>query len=98
MHNLLTLVLTLTLPTIILAQTPAPDFTCPESDIAESDCMGPKDCTYPNPSSCTTFIRCTVNEDGKTGTAYVYDCPESLEWNDDKECDMAGEGDCERDL
>lgn len=61
---------------------------CSEEEIAETGCKGPKDCLYPNPDNCNSFIQCTVNSDGETGTPVVMPCPDDLEWNDiDKLCD-----------
>jgi hypothetical protein len=64
------------------------DSFCPPEDISATGCMGPKDCLYANPESCNTFIKCTVNSDGTTGTPIIMDCPAGLEWNDeDKVCE-----------
>jgi len=71
------------------------EFVCPEEDIAATQCMGPKDCLYPNPNSCTTFIHCEVNADGKTGRPTIKDCPSGLQWNDNKkECDWPQSSTC----
>ncbi|OKO92751.1 Race-specific elicitor A4 [Penicillium subrubescens] len=53
-------------------------FHCPEEDIINTQCLGPKDCLYPNPDNCGTFIQCTVNPDGITGTPVVMPCPAGL--------------------
>lgn len=71
------------------------EFVCPEEDIVSTLCLGPKDCLYPNPTSCNTFIQCTVNPDGVTGTPVVMPCPAGLEWNDSrKECDWPANSTC----
>ncbi|CAG2176816.1 unnamed protein product, partial [Oppiella nova] len=70
-------------------------FVCPEEDIANTGCKGPKDCLYPNPENCQTFIQCTVNADNKTGTPVVMPCPAGLEWNDNiKRCDYPESSTC----
>lgn len=70
-------------------------FTCPKSDIKATKCMGPKDCLYPDPDSCGTFIQCTVNDDQLIGTPVVMSCPAGLEWNNkNKECDYASSSTC----
>ncbi|KAJ6585823.1 hypothetical protein B0H19DRAFT_849130, partial [Mycena capillaripes] len=69
-------------------------FVCSREDIARTLCMGPKDCLYANPESCTNFIQCTVNPDG-TGTPIVMPCPSGLEWNDnEKICDWPSSKTC----
>lgn len=69
--------------------------TCPEEDIVATQCAAPKDCLYPNPNDCRSFIACDVNADGKTGRPTVLDCPSGLEWNDDqKECDWPADSTC----
>ena len=81
--------------TINKVQAETTDFVCPTEDIASTGCQGPKDCLYPNPDSCTTFIQCEVNADGTTGTPVVRDCPSGLEWNDNnKECDYPTSSTC----
>ena len=73
----------------------AADFKCPPEDIIATKCMGPKDCLYPNPHSCSSFIQCTVNEDLKSGTPVVMPCPAGLEWNDrQKICDWPANSTC----
>ncbi|RMJ21617.1 hypothetical protein PHISP_07510 [Aspergillus sp. HF37] len=63
-------------------------FTCPKEDIMRTKCMGPKDCLYPNPDNCETFIHCEVNADGVSGRPTVKKCPADLLWNDEKKwCD-----------
>jgi hypothetical protein len=72
-------------------------FVCPDKDIAETQCMGAHDCLYPDPDSCTTYIKCEVNADGETARAYVVDCPAGLEWsNDDLECVYPEDSTCPR--
>ena len=74
--------------TIDKAQALAADFVCPTKDIKNTQCKGPKDCLYPNPDNNSTFIQCTVNADGVTGTPVVIPCPSGLEWNNNKkQCD-----------
>jgi len=69
--------------------TPIPGYNCPAEDVA-GGCKGPKDCLYPNPSNCSTFIQCTA-----AGLAYVMPCPSGLEWNDnEKICDWPTQSTC----
>ncbi|CAF0750563.1 unnamed protein product [Adineta steineri] len=73
----------------------ASGFVCPEEDIAETQCLGDKDCLYPNSQDCNTYIQCTVNADQVTGTPVVMACAASLEWNDNtKECDYPANSTC----
>ncbi|KAJ7218396.1 hypothetical protein GGX14DRAFT_356973 [Mycena pura] len=57
-------------------------FICPVADIERTHCLDPRDCLYPNPDSCTSFIQCFVNADGMTGTPITRPCAGLLEWND----------------
>jgi hypothetical protein len=71
-----------------LAVVAQSDFTCPTDDLRNTGCRGPKDCLYPNPENCYTFIQCTVDFGGVTGTPVVMPCPAGLSWNDqEKICD-----------
>ena len=64
------------------------EFVCPTEDMIKTQCLGPKDCLYPNPDNCTSFIHCEVNDDNKTGRPTIKDCPDGLQWNDYMiECD-----------
>ncbi|CAG2176456.1 unnamed protein product, partial [Oppiella nova] len=54
-------------PTTTQRPTPLPGFVCSLEDIANTQCMGPKDCLYPHPTDCNKFIHCEVNADGQTG-------------------------------
>ncbi len=70
-------------------------FECPEEDIKQTLCLGPKDCLYPNPDRCDGFIRCEVNADLKTGRPVHKVCPEGLQWNDsNKICDWPQKSTC----
>ncbi|OBT80428.1 hypothetical protein VF21_00840 [Pseudogymnoascus sp. 05NY08] len=70
-------------------------FRCPSKDIINTKCLGPKDCLYPNPGSCNTFIQCTVDPGERTGTPYVIPCPRGFEWNDnDKKCGSPEKSTC----
>ncbi len=72
-------------------------FVCPKKDIIETKCQGPKDCLYPNPKNCTTFIHCSVNADGKSGTPHVKSCPKGLHWNTrTRSCDLPAAAKCSR--
>jgi hypothetical protein len=74
--------------------TPSSEFVCPEEDIANTGCKGPKDCLYPNPENCVTFIQCVPQPDG-SGKPQVMPCPAGLEWNDiKKECDWPKDSTC----
>lgn len=87
----------LSLPLVAALSFPgsAAAFHCPEEDIISTQCLGPKDCLYTNPNSCSTFIQCTVNPGGLTGTPVVMPCPVGLEWNDNKkECDWPQNSTC----
>ena len=93
-----TLLADLNLLSLTLLNASASDFVCPREDIAATGCNGPKDCLYPNPDTCNTFIQCEVNSDGVTGTPVVRDCPAGLEWNDNKkECDYPANSTCPKD-
>lgn len=71
-------------------------FACPPEDIIRTKCLGPKDCLYPNPDDCDSFIQCTVNPGGVTGTPVVMPCPAGLHWNDrGKICDYPANADCQ---
>ncbi|MEH1835806.1 MAG: carbohydrate-binding module family 14 protein [Nostoc sp.] len=68
---------------------------CPTEDITNTQCQGPKDCLYPNPKNCNTYIQCTVNNDGMTGTPVVMPCPGGLQWNDNQKiCDWPNSSTC----
>lgn len=71
------------------------DFVCPEEEIAETGCMGPKDCVYMNTDDCSSFIYCEVSADGKTAQPIIKNCPSGLQWNDNKkECDFPENATC----
>ena len=56
-------------------------------------CLGLKDCLYPNPNNCNTFIKCLATSD--KGTAVVIPCPIGLQWNDNKkQCEYPEESTC----
>ncbi|CAG2174142.1 unnamed protein product, partial [Oppiella nova] len=79
------------------ATTPKPGFQCPVEDIVRTLCLGPKDCLYPNPNGCDTYIHCTVDYGSRTGTPVVMPCPGGLLWNDNiKECDNPSKSTCPR--
>ena len=68
-----------------------PGYRCPSEDIAFG-CRGPKECLYPNPDNCSSFIQCT---DG--GLAYVMPCAHGTQWNDHKKwCDWPKHSTCTR--
>lgn len=70
------------------AQGDADGFVCPADDFANTQCKGPKDCLYPSPDSCGSYISCEVTPDGQTARPFIQDCPDSLQWNDNaKMCD-----------
>jgi len=82
---------TTTTTTTSRPNTPISGYECPAGDIA-GGCKGPKDCLYPNPSNCSTFIQCTA-----AGLAYVMPCPSGLQWNDDEKiCDWPSQSTCGR--
>lgn len=84
---------------VAVCATLASAFTCPEEDIANTQCLGPKDCLYPDPENCNQFIHCEVNTDGITGRPTVKACPADLEWNDIKiECDWPVNSTCQHPL
>jgi len=94
MHTLPILALSTTFVTLTLSSPLLPsraldDFTCPEQDIIQTKCLGPKDCLYANPSNCASYIECEINAGEMTGTPSVKNCPIGLKWNDaKKECDF----------
>ena len=70
-------------------------FKCPSSDISRTSCLGPKDCLYPNPAACNSFIQCIVNTDGVAGTACTRPCPVGLLWdNNHKTCSVPEDSTC----
>lgn len=69
-------------------------FVCPEETI-KSKCLGPKDCLYPNPNSCNTFIQCILDENGQNPKPVVYPCPAGWKWNNNgKICDWPANATC----
>lgn len=85
----------LTFLAAVVSAAPTLNFTCPKDDIARTHCMGPKDCLYPNPLNCGTYIQCQVNADGVTGRPTVRQCPANLEWNNEKKwCDWPENSTC----
>lgn len=70
-------------------------FRCPFTDIVSTQCRGEKDCVYPNPGSCNTYIQCSANSDFVSGTPAVKNCMPRHEWNDkDKKCDVPEKSTC----
>ncbi|CAG2166321.1 unnamed protein product [Oppiella nova] len=71
--------------------TPIPGYQCPQEDIDNTGCKGPKDCLYPNPADCHSFIQCN-----DAGLAYEMPCaPVDLVYNDTlKECDWESTTPC----
>lgn len=73
---------------------PAP-FQCLISDVVITQCRGEKDCVYPNPGSCNTYIQCSVGSDFLPSAPAVKNCPPGQEWNDnDKKCDVPEKSTC----
>ncbi|XP_054153519.1 salivary glue protein Sgs-3-like [Oppia nitens] len=70
---------------------PLPGYVCPQEDIDRTGCRGPKDCLYPNPADCHSFIQCN-----DAGLAYEMPCaPIDLVYNDTiKECDWESNTPC----
>jgi hypothetical protein len=69
-------------------------FQCPRDNIANNGCLGPKDCLYPNPAYCNSFIQCVPLPDGSS-KSQVMPCPAGLEWNGmKKECDWPQDSTC----
>jgi hypothetical protein len=68
-----------------------PGYPCPQDDIDNTGCKGPKDCLYSNPENCNAFIQCN-----DAGLAYDMPCaPENLEWNDNtRVCDWPESSTC----
>lgn len=90
--HLLTILTTLDPLSIALPSPPkplAPTFRCPIRDIIQTKCLGPKDCIYPNPANCASYIKCTVDPGERSGTPHVVRCPLGTRWNDrEKTCDF----------
>nr|URT56661.1 CBD-DrsB1 [synthetic construct] len=64
---------------------------------AKTKCMGPKDCLYPNPDSCTTYIQCVPLDEVGNAKPVVKPCPKGLQWNDNvgkKWCDYPNLSTC----
>jgi hypothetical protein len=81
-------------PTQVPTNSPDNGFQCPRDDITNTGCKGPKDCLYPNPANCNSFIQCVPQPDG-SGKPQVMPCPVGLEWNDNKkECDWSQDSTC----
>ncbi|CAG2110077.1 unnamed protein product [Medioppia subpectinata] len=58
-------------------------YPCPQEDIDNTGCRGPKDCLYPSPYSCNRFVQCN-----DAGLAYDMPCAANLHYSDSKkECD-----------
>ncbi|OBT44358.1 hypothetical protein VE00_07086 [Pseudogymnoascus sp. WSF 3629] len=73
----------------------AAPFKCPISDIVITQCRGAKDCVYPNPGSCNTFIQCSASAGFLAGTPAIKNCLPGHEWNDkDKKCDVPEKSTC----
>ncbi|XP_054153521.1 peritrophin-55-like [Oppia nitens] len=82
-------------PSTTTPKPPPRPFRCPPRDIINTKCLGPKDCLYTNWSNCNTFIQCTVNPGGRTGTPVVMPCSKGLKWNNrDKVCDYPNRATC----
>jgi hypothetical protein len=80
LHTKILAGLSICFPVSVFGQgTVASDFVCPAEDIANTQCSGPRDCLYPDPKSCTSYINCEVSADGTTATAYILDCPAGLQ-------------------
>jgi len=68
---------------------PRAAFRCPIRDVLQTKCLGPKDCLYPNPDDCASYIRCELDEGERSATPHVEHCPLGTKWNDrKKECDL----------
>ncbi|KFY32397.1 hypothetical protein V493_00236 [Pseudogymnoascus sp. VKM F-4281 (FW-2241)] len=74
----------------------AAPFQCPMKDMLLTQCRGEKDCVYPNPGSCNTYVRCSVGYNLLSGgTPSVKNCSPGHEWNDkDKVCDVPEKSTC----
>lgn len=71
-----------------------PDGLCDREEIANTGCIGPKDCLHPDPANCHGFIQCVPQPDG-SGKPQPMPCPEDLQWNDKtKECDWPNGSTC----
>nr|UEP18203.1 antimicrobial protein CBD2-DrsB1 [synthetic construct] len=76
----------------VTTTTRAPTTTTPATK-----CMGPKDCLYPNPDSCTTYIQCVPLDEVGNAKPVVKPCPKGLQWNDNvgkKWCDYPNLSTC----
>ncbi|EME41286.1 carbohydrate-binding module family 14 protein [Dothistroma septosporum NZE10] len=61
---------------------------CQSTEVLATKCLGPKDCLYPNPASCGTFIQCVPQDEVGNAKPVVMPCPKGLQWNDGKKwCD-----------
>ncbi|KFY20867.1 hypothetical protein V491_03356, partial [Pseudogymnoascus sp. VKM F-3775] len=70
-------------------------FRCPISDMMLTQCRGEKDCVYPNPMSCTSYIQCSVGPNMLSGSPAVKNCLIGHEWNNkDKKCDVPEKSTC----
>lgn len=73
----------------------AAPFKCPMSDIVITQCRDAKDCVYPNPGSCNTFIQCSVGSSILSIAPTVKSCLPGHEWNDkEKKCDVPEKSTC----
>jgi hypothetical protein len=81
-------------PTYAPTNPPDNGFQCPRADIVNTGCKGPKDCLYPNPNNCNSFIQCVPQPDG-SGKPQLMPCPADLKWNDNKkQCDWPQDSTC----
>ncbi|KAK4620300.1 Avr4 [Fulvia fulva] len=70
---------------------------CKPQEVIDTKCMGPKDCLYPNPDSCTTYIQCVPLDEVGNAKPVVKPCPKGLQWNDNvgkKWCDYPNLSTC----
>ncbi|KFY06663.1 hypothetical protein V492_07867 [Pseudogymnoascus sp. VKM F-4246] len=72
-------------------------FQCPINDVMLTQCRGEKDCLYPNPGSCNSYIQCTTGKGSNflSATPEIMKCAPDHEWNDkEKKCDTPGKSTC----
>lgn len=96
---LLPLLFLLTAATSLAATNPYnPICAAHQPEILTTGCKGPKDCIYPDPDNCSTYIACVPTDEAGNAYAQVMPCPAGLEWNDGKKwCDYPAQSTCPRD-
>ncbi len=76
-------------PTLTVGVSSQPTTQCPQfyAFSSPNNCKKVKDCLFPNPCGCGSYIQCSVNPYGKPGTPIFKPRPGEKLWNhNEKEC------------